>query len=135
MDRVIFPEAAAVEQAMQPIEHEVRQNQEQHTLEPQRQLGQRAMAVVVKRDERVGIMDSKDDSGAEDEESNPQYAREQRNEEPVTDVGDEFAFAPPWLARIAGPEMRQEREGQSQHDRDGNYFGNRLAEHLDDFQG
>src|SRR6266404_1236260 len=111
MDRVIFPEAATVEQAVQPIEHKVRQNQEQHALEPQRQLGQRAVAVVVKRDERVGIMDSKDDAGAEDEESNPQYARKQRNEEPVANVSNELAFAPPRFAGIAGPEMRQEREG------------------------
>lgn len=34
MDRVIFPESATVKHPVQPIQHEVRQDQEQQPLEP-----------------------------------------------------------------------------------------------------
>src|ERR1700686_3005328 len=102
MDRVIFPESAAVKHPVQPVQHKIRQNQEQHGLEPQRQFGQRAVAVVVKGNEFVGVMNIKDDAGAEHEQPDPQHASEQRNEEPVKDVGDELALAPPRRAGIAG---------------------------------
>src|SRR5206468_12005751 len=59
--------------------------------------------------------------------------REHRHEEPVADVGNELALAPPWFARIAGPEMREHREHKGERDRDRNDLCHRLAYHLDDF--
>src|SRR5260370_42547537 len=104
MDGVIFPEAATVKHAVQPIQHEIRRDQEQHGLQPQWQLGQGTMAVVVKGNQFVGVMYFEDDAGADHEQPDPKYAREQRNEEPVTDVGDELALAPPRGAGVASPE-------------------------------
>ena len=135
MDRVIFPEAGAVKHPVQPILHEVRQHQEQHRLQPQRQFGQGAVAVVVEGNQLVGVMNLEDHPGAEHQQSDPQHAAHQRHEEPVADIGDELALAPPWRAGIAGPEMGQHREHQRQRDRDGDHLGDRLAKHLDDFQG
>src|SRR5258708_1912387 len=106
MDGVIFPESAAVKQAVQPVQHKIRQHQEQHRLQPQRQLGQWPVAIVVKRNQLVGVVNIEDYAGGEHEQPDPQYAREQWNEEPVANVGDEFALAPPGLSGIAGPEMR-----------------------------
>ena len=64
MDRVIFPESAAVKQPVQPVQQEVRQDQEQHRLEPERQFGQGPMAIVVKGDHPVGVVNVEDHAGA-----------------------------------------------------------------------
>ncbi len=93
------------------------------------------MPVVVKGNQLVGVMNIKDHGGAEHQEPDPQHTCEHWNEEPVADVGDEFALAPPGRSGVAGPEMGQHREYQSHHDGDGHHLGDRLAEHLNDFQG
>ena len=91
------------------------------------------MAVVIEGDQIVGVANSKQQSGAEHQQADAEHAREQRHQEPVADVGDELALAPPGPAGIAGPEMRQHREQQRQRDRDRHHLGQGLAEHLDDF--
>src|SRR5436305_6875573 len=93
------------------------------------------MAVVVKGDQLVGIMDVEDDAGAEHEQADTEYTREHRNDEPVANVGDELALAPPRNAGIASPEMAEDREDERQPDRDRDHLFDRLAEHLDDFKG
>ena len=108
-------------------------DQEQDRLQPQRQRRQRAMAVVVEGDQFVGVVNFEQQAGAEHQQPDPEHAREQRHQEPVAEVGDELALAPPGRAGIAGPEMRQHREYQRQRDRDRHHLGHGLAEHLDDF--
>ena len=133
MDGVVFPEAAAMEHAVQPVHHEIGSDQEQDRLQPQRQRRQRAMAVVVEGDQFVGVVNPEQQAGAEHQQPDPEHAREQRHQEPVAEVGHELALAPPGPAGIAGPEMRQHREHQRQRDRDRHHLGHGLAEHLDDF--
>ena len=74
------------------------------------------MAVVVEGDQFVGIANPEHEAGAEHQQADPEDTREQRHQEPVAEVGDELALAPPGLAGIAGPEMRQHREHQRQRD-------------------
>src|SRR5258708_12449022 len=95
MDGVIFPEAATVKHAVQPIQHEIRRDQEQHGLQPQWQLGQGTMAVVVKGNQFVGVMYFEDDAGPAHEHPDPKYAREQRNEEPLTHAAADPPLPPP----------------------------------------
>jgi len=83
----------------------------------------------------VSVADIEENAGAEHQEPDPQHPCEQGDEEPVADIGDQFLLAPPRLARIAGPEMRQHREHQRQSNRDRHHLDDGLAEHLDDFQG
>ena len=71
MDRVVLPELAAVEQPVQPVQHEVRQHEEQYRLRPQRQLRQRAVAVVVEGDQLVGIVDVEDEARADHQKADP----------------------------------------------------------------
>jgi hypothetical protein len=103
-------------------------------LQPERQPRQRTVTTVVERDQLVGIMDLKNQAGAEREQADAEHAREQRDEEPVAEVGDELALAPPRRAGVAGPEMGQHREDQRKRQRDRHQLHDRLAEHLDDFQ-
>ena len=133
VDGVVFPEPAAMKHAVQPVHHEIGRDQEQDRLQPQWQPRQRAMAVVVEGDQFVGVANSKQQAGAQHQQPDAEHAREQRHQEPVADVGDELALAPPGPAGIAGPEMRQHREHERQRDRDRHHLGQGLAEHLDDF--
>src|SRR5438270_8380977 len=135
MDPVILPETAGMQHAAQPVQHEIGHYQEQHRLQPSWQRGEWAMAVVVKGDQLIGIMDVEDHAGAEHEQADTEYAREHRNNEPVANVGDELALAPPRNAGIASPEMAKDREHHSQPDCDRDHLFDRLAEHLDDFKG
>jgi hypothetical protein len=68
------------------------------------------MAIVVEGDQLVGVLDSEHHGGQNHQQPDPEHAREQGDKEPVTDIGDEFALAPPRDAGIAGPEMSQHRE-------------------------
>jgi hypothetical protein len=133
MDGVVFPEAAAVKHAMQPVQHEVGRNEEQYRLHPERKLRQRSMTVVVERSQFVDLMNVEDDCGAQHQQSDAEDARKYRHEEPVTDIGNELALAPPGFTRIAGPEMREYREHKAERDRDRNDLRHRLAYYLDDF--
>ena len=90
------------------------------------------MAVVVEGDQVVGIANPEQQAGAEHQQADPEDTREQRHQEPVAEVGHELALAPPGLAGIAGPEMRQHREYQRERERDRDDLGHGLAEHLDD---
>jgi hypothetical protein len=133
MDGMVFPETAAVKHAVQPVQHEVGRNEEQYRLHPERKLRQRPMTIVVECDQLVGLMNVEEDSGAEHQQPDAEDARKHRHEEPVADVGDEFALAPPGFARIAGPEMREHREHKAERDRDRNDPCHRLAYYLDNF--
>ena len=92
MDRVVLPEAAAVKHPVQPVQHEVGGDQEQQRLKPERQLRQRAMAVVVECDQVVGVVNVEHHAGAEHQQPDAKHAGEHRHEEPVADVGDELAL-------------------------------------------
>ncbi len=92
------------------------------------------MTIVIKGDKAVGVVDAENHAGAECQKPDPQHAREHWHKKPVTGIGDEFALAPPRGAGIAGPEMREHRKDEGEHDRDRNYLFDGLTEHLDDFQ-
>jgi hypothetical protein len=62
--------------------------------------------------------DSEQQRGADDQEPDAQIAREQRDDEPVAEVGEELALAPPRPPRIAGPEVAEDRETGPERERD-----------------
>ena len=78
-------------------------------------------------------MDVEDDRSAEHQKADAEDARENRYEEPVTDIGDEFALAPPGFSRIAGPEVRQHRKYKGERDRDRHDLRHRLTYDLNNF--
>src|ERR1700741_4092775 len=80
-------------------------------------------------------MDVEEDAGTEHQEPDPHHAAEQRHEEPIDNVGDELAPAPPRRPWIAGPEMREHREPERQQHRHGHHLLDGLTEHQDDFKG
>src|SRR5262249_10138383 len=55
--------------------------------------------------------------------------------EPIDDVGDKLAPAPPRRPRIASPEMREHREHERQRDRHRHHLFDGLAKHQHDFKG
>jgi hypothetical protein len=89
------------------------------------------MAVLIKRDQAVGGGDAEQNRGAGDQHADPQKPSDDRNEQPVAEVGDEVGLAPPWPAGIAGPEPGQHREHQSQRQRNRHALEKRLA-NIDD---
>jgi hypothetical protein len=91
------------------------------------------MTIIVERDQVVGCVNPEDQTGADHEQPDPQYPPEHRHEEPVAEVGDQFALAPPWRSGVAGPVVGQHREQQRQRDRDRHHLADRLAQHLDEF--
>jgi hypothetical protein len=91
------------------------------------------MTVVVKCDQPVGVMDVEEKSRADHQQPDPEDAAKYRHEEPVAEIGDQFALAPPGFAGIAGPEMRDHGEHHGECDRNRNDFRHRLAHHHDDF--
>jgi len=93
------------------------------------------MAIVVKGNQVVGVINLEEYAGADHQQPDPQHAPEQRNEKPVTDVGDELALAPPRRSGIAGPEWVSTENTRASAIRDGHHLDDRLAKHLDDFQG
>lgn len=93
------------------------------------------MAIVIERDQSIGIMNPEYDAGAQYQQSDAEDAAEQRHKEPVDDVGDKLAPAPPWQARIAGPEMVEHRKEQGQRDGRRHHLFDGLAEHEDNFHG
>ena len=117
MDRVIFPHRAIMEHAMDPVEKEIRNDQKDHGLRPERQLAERPKTSVVESDQRIVTFDIIKHARANNQQADPYDARHQRNSEPVNDVRYDFALAPPWLARIARPEMRQHRKDDAERDR------------------
>ena len=134
MDRVIFPEPGAVEHPVQPVQHEVGGDQEHQRLRPFRQLRQRAVAVFIEGDQVVGVVDVEDGGGADHQQPDAEHPRESRREEPVDDVGDDLALAPPRPAVVAGPEMGEHREHDRQRQRDRHHLLDGRAQHHQDFQ-
>ena len=51
MDRVVLPHRRTMKAAMDPVHHEVGRDEEDRRLQPQRQLRERPVAVVVERDQ------------------------------------------------------------------------------------
>ena len=116
VDGVIAPQPLAVESAVNPVHHEIRADQEDHRLQPERQSRERAVAIVVEGDQTFGSVNVEQECGSNDQEPDAQVAREQRNDEPVTKVGNEIALAPPVLTWIARPEHGQNAEDQCEGD-------------------
>src|SRR3954453_14106752 len=106
-----------MESAMDPIHHQIRSHEKDRRLQPKRQLRQRPMTVVVELDQSLGTGDPEYKGGSENQEPDAQVAREQRDQEPIAKIGEEIAFMPPRLARVAGTEERQEAEGGPQRNR------------------
>jgi hypothetical protein len=76
--------------------------------------------------------DAENQRRRDDQQPDAQQARDHRNEQPIAQVGDEIALAPPRLARIAGPEPGQHGENNREPDRDRQVFGERFADHADE---
>ena len=56
---------------------------------------QRPVTVLIEGDQAVGGGDAEQNRGAGDEHADAQIARDDRNEEPVAEIGDEIALVPP----------------------------------------
>src|SRR5262249_19333963 len=132
MDRVILPERPAMKHAVQPVHHEIRRDEEDRRLQPNGQLRQRTMPVVIELDEGLRRGDAEQDGSADDQETDAQVAREQRDDEPIADVRDEPAFAPPRWSGITGPAPRQQGEGGPEHDGHRKQLDERHPDTLDD---
>src|SRR5436305_2508506 len=115
MHGVVLPQPPAVEKTMRPIGDGILADEENQHLYDERQRGQRSMAVLVEGNQSVDGGDVKEYRSAGDEEADAEIASDDRNEEPVAEIGDEVALAPPGTARIAGPELRQHSEDRGQH--------------------
>ena len=106
-----------MESAVKPVHHEIRADQEDRRLQPERQPRERPVPVIVEFDQSLGGGDAEQERGAHDQEPDAQIAGEQRDDEPIAKIGHQLALAPPGLARIAGPEEGQNREDGSERDR------------------
>ena len=126
--RVVLPHRSAVEKPVRPIQDDVFADQEDDHLNGERQRGKRAVAVIVEGDQAVRGGDSEQQRGADDEHADAQIARDDRNEEPVAQVGDEIALVPPRPAGIASPERGEHREDGRERQRDRNVLHERLTE-------
>src|SRR5581483_9561861 len=115
MHRVVLPELAAVEGAVNAEEAEFAREEIGANLQPQRQMRDRAVADLEERDDALGRVYAQKVDGEEDRESDACEAGEQREEQPVADIGDEAALLPPRLALVAGRNPRQGRKACS-HD-------------------
>ena len=76
------------------------------------------MTVVIECHQAVGGGDVKQQRGADNQHADAQEAGNDRNEEPVAEVGYEIAFLPPGTSGIACPEPGQDRENGCHCDRD-----------------
>src|SRR5436190_18639411 len=68
------------------------------------------MSVVVELDQGLAAGDAEEERGPDNQKSDAQVARHERNEEPVAQIREQLALAPPGTARVAGPEQRKESE-------------------------
>src|SRR5262249_42178995 len=76
-----------------------------------------------------------DDARADDQQTNPDHPREDRHEDPVDDVGDELALAPPWRTLVAGPEVGEHGKHERKDNGDRHHFLDGLAKHHDHLHG
>ncbi len=134
MNGVVLPEPVAVEKTMRPIQDEIFADEKDDHLRHQRQRRERAVAVLVEGDQAVGGGDSEQNRGAGDKHADAQETRDDGNEKPVADVGDEVRLAPPGTAGIAGPEPRQHGEDERKRQRDRHAFHERFADFGDERQ-
>jgi hypothetical protein len=72
--------------------------------------------------------------GADDHQADAHEARAERDQEPVADVGDDIALAPPRRAGIAGRPMSQRREHEAEGDGDRDQLEHGLAGDFEDAQ-
>ena len=117
---------------MNPVHHHVGAGQEDARLQPERQLRERAMPVVVELDQSLGGGDVEQERRPHDQEADAQIARKQWDDEPVAEIGDQFALAPPGLSRIAGPEEGEHGEHDRKPDRDRHDLHHGHAHAVDD---
>lgn len=110
MDRVVFPEKTAMEQAVYPIKREIRRHQIDDTLGPKRQAADRAMAVIVEFGDRLAVGEAENHDGAQHRHPDAHVTGEDRREYPVGEIGAQAALFPPWLAAVAGRNQRQNAE-------------------------
>jgi hypothetical protein len=96
--------------AVDPVHHQVRSNKKNGGLQPERQLRQRPVPVIVELDQSLGSGDPEQHSGSQDQQSDTQITCKERNDEPVAEVSEQLALAPPGLARVASRIEGQDRE-------------------------
>jgi hypothetical protein len=128
MHGVVLPQLVAMKQAMGPVGDEIFADQKDDHLRNEGQARQRAVAVFVEGDQAVGGGDVEQKRGAGDEHADAEVARDDRNEEPIAQVGDQIGLAPPRPPGIAGPKIGQHREGGGYSERDRNDLHKRLAD-------
>src|SRR5215475_16106940 len=102
---VIFPEVSPVKAAMDPICQEVRYDQKRQRLRPQRQARQWAKAIVIELHQRVSAVNPVQICRAHHHKADAYETRGKWDQEPIADVGDDLALAPPGTARIAARPM------------------------------
>src|SRR5262245_48505770 len=113
---VILPQPRLVETPVYPVHHEIGGDEKENCLQPQRQVGKRSVTVVVEIDQPLRRGDIEQERSPEHQKADAQVSRKQGDKEPVAKVGQKLALAPPWPARVAGPEERQGGEGGGQCD-------------------
>src|SRR6185437_13116952 len=101
MNRVVFPELGIMKAAMNPVGKKIGDDDKRYSLDPQRHGRQRAKTIVVELDQVVGTMNAINVRGTQHQHSDAQEASQDRDQEPIADVGYDLTFAPPRAARIA----------------------------------
>jgi hypothetical protein len=77
-----------MECAVNPIQHEIRADEENRRLQPKRQHGKRSVPIVIEFDESLRAGDAKESRGTEHKKADAQIAREQRDKEPLAKIVD-----------------------------------------------
>jgi hypothetical protein len=111
-----------------PIEHKIRRDQIANRLEPERQSTERSVSVLEEVDDGLLAVDVKNQRGAEHQQADSQEAGENRHNEPVGQIGNDVAAAPPGLAGIAGKADGEQREQDARGDDIGRELDDCLAE-------
>ena len=117
---------------MNPVHHDIGAEQEDRRLRPERQLRQRAVPVIIERDQPLAGGDAEEERGADHEEADAQIAGEQRNEKPIAKIGHQFPLAPPGAAGIASPDDRQKSKDGPERDRHRQHLHNGHADAVHD---
>jgi hypothetical protein len=105
---------------MTPVHDYVSPHEEDGRLQPQGQGRQRAVPILIERDQSISSADSKQQRRAHNQEPDAQVTRQQRNDEPIANIGHKLALAPPRAARIARPEKGQDGKHQAKQHGDRN---------------
>src|SRR5664279_5120465 len=121
-----------MEAAMNPIEQEIRYHHEDHGLQPERQGGERPMAVLIEVHDRLVAMNVEYQGRAQCQHADTKEMRDQWNQKPVANIGDNLALAPPRTAGIAGRPGGQCREYDTEDDGDGDDFDEARAGNFND---